>query len=258
MRKTFLICSLVGRLEGLFDLITSLGRYGNSWDIAVIMQKYDDASVAIIEAHCKKLFVNSKVYSTDKMTGPHLARCMVLDKQESDVWCILDDDMLAIEHTDYDKMAEIVYENKNIGFLSGNWRKSESMIPKAIVEDKLLYQSIVYTGGGMMFREDVAEIIRNIPRTMYVFDNPLWSIYSYVNGYDNCRYMGSLAIHRICGKGGRIKWLKENEEKKSLPPAEWIQTRRGKGKAGSNDEFLICTPSDITALAKELHKKNKK
>ena len=109
-----------------------------------------------------------------------------------------------------------------------------------------------------MFRQDVAEIIKAIPRVMYVFDNPLWSIYSFVNGYDNYRYMGCAAVHNICTKGGRIKWLKENDKAKRLPPAEWIVTRRGTGKAGSNNEYLICDSKDITPLARKLHERNKK
>ena len=261
MKKTFLICSLTGRLDGLVKLISSLSRYSEAkfWDLVVVLQKYTPEELSIAELHCKSVFKDkAKIYHVDEMTGPHMARCIALDDNKSDVWCILDDDMWAVDKTDYETMANIVYQNKHIGLLSGNWRRNEKMIESVDLKNKLIKQDIVYTGGGMMFRQDVADIIKSIPRTMYVFDNPLWSIYSYVNGYNNYRFMGSVAVHNICTKGGRIKWLKENDKHKSLPPSDWIRTRKGKGGAGSNDEYLICDSSDITDYAKELHNKNLK
>ena len=106
-----------------------------------------------------------------------------------------------------------------------------------------------------MIRQDVADIIKQIHRQQYLFDNPLWSIYSYVNGYDNYRYMGSAAVHEICTKGGRRKWINESNSHKALPPPEWLNVRRGKGKAGGFDEYLICDSSDVTDAAHEMHER---
>lgn len=259
MKKTFLICSLSGRLKGITKLISSLSQY-TDWHLDLVLQKYSAKENAIIEMYAESHFSGRvKVFSTSEMTGPHLARCIALDNDHSDVWCILDDDMFAVEgFTDYDSMADVIYNRHDIGLLSSNWRKTRYMLDKVSLRKTLTKQNIVYTGGGMMLREDVADIIRAIPRTQYLFDNPLWSIYSYVNGYDNYRYLGSASVHEICTKGGRRKWLKEGDQTKSLPPAEWIRTRKGKGKEGGFDEYLICDSSDITELAHELHKRNKK
>jgi len=257
--RTFLICSLGGRLNGLMRLITSLKDY-KGWNMDVVLQKYSKTDEAIVRAHLDSLFPSgNRVISVDEMTGPHLARCKALDSHDSDVWCILDDDIFAVEgFTHYDKMADIIESNKNIGILSSNWRKTQDMLSKVELQESVTKQSIVYTGGGMMLRQDVADIIKAIPRTQYLFDNPLWSIYSYVNGYDNCRYLGSASVHEICTKGGRRKWINESNSHKSLPPAEWLNVRRGKGKEGSFDEYLICSPSDVTQLAHTLHKENKR
>lgn len=258
MKKSFLICSLHGRLQNLIKLLTSLKEY-TDWHIYISLQMYPKEEEAVIYEHCRTLFDDRfRLYSMQRMTGPHLSRCRIFDEVNSDIWCILDDDMWAIKGvTDYDKMANILYEKENIGLLSSNWRRTENMLKKVILQDKLVKQNIVYTGGGMMLRQDLANIIMNIPRVQYLFDNPLWSIYSYVNGYDNYRYLGSAAVHEICTKGGRRKWIKENDCSKALPPAEWIITRKGKGEKGSFDEYLICEQKDITEMAHNLHKENK-
>lgn len=260
MKKSFLICSLQGRLKNLINLITSIKNYAHSdWFIYLSLQAYNDEETAIIREHCKKLFPNQwGIFSTNVMTGPHLARCRIFDDIKSDIWCILDDDMYAVEgYTKYDNMADILDWNRNLGILSSNWRRTAKMLDKVKLQEKLVKQNIVYTGGGMMIRSDVAEIIKAIPRVQYLFDNPLWSIYSFVNGYDNYRYMGSAAVHEICTKGGRRKWLDESASKKQLPPPEWIRTRRGKSKSGFN-EYLICDSTDVTELAKKLHNENKR
>lgn len=258
MRKTFLVPSLAGRINGVFRLMESLIGY-STWDIDLILQCYPVGERAIIEAHAEAVFPGrARIYATEEMTGPHLARCLALDDHESDIWCILDDDMYALpDMTDYDKMAQALWEDKSIGILSSNWRRTDELARKVKRDARIVKQPIVYTGGGMMIRQDVADIIKGIPRTQYIFDNPLWSIYSYVSGYDNARYMGSVAVHQICTKGGRRKWIKETDSSKSLPPSEWIRTRRGKGEEGGFDEYLICDSSDITPLAKEAHGRNK-
>lgn len=259
MKKTFLICSLAGRIDDLLSLISTLRIY-RDWHVCLILQKYPKHESNVISMCLDMAFPNRNiVFNSDEMTGPHLARMIGMDNFDSDVWCILDDDMCAINGmTNYDKMAEIVWDRKDIGLLSANWRKSRNMLNKVQVRDELIKQNIVYTGGGMMLRADCAEIIKSIPRVQYLFDNPLWSIYLYVNGYSNYRYMGSVAIHKVCGKGGRRKWINENNSFKRLPPEEWIRTRKGKGKDGGFDEYLICDSSDITKLAHEMHRENKK
>ncbi len=261
MVKTFLVSTAGGRIDGFIKLINSLKRYAASgWGIRVLFQKYSDEDFEKAESSLKEIFGEN--YSTDRsdeLTGGHLSRVYLLDKYDSDIWMLLDDDMEALPfYTNYDMMSAIVQKDKSIGLISGNWRRTEGMCKKVQKVNKILKQDIVYTGGGLCFRNDVAEIIKAIPRKMYLFDNPLWSIYVYVAGYTNCRYMGSVAVHNICTKGGRRRWLSEVSEEKSLPPSEYITTHKGKGKAGSNDEYLICDSSDITDFAKELHRRNKK
>ena len=259
MKKSFLICSLYGRLVPLTRLLSSLKEY-TDWNIFISLQMYPKSEIAIIQEHCKKCFGDKfQIFSSDIMTGPHLARCKIFDEITSDVWCILDDDMYAVKgFTHYDEMSQVIFSHRNIGLLSSNWRKTENMLQKVKLQDKLSSQNIVYTGGGMMLRQELADIIRNIPRAQYLFDNPLWSIYSYTQGFENYRYLNSAAVHEICTKGGRRKWISECDSYKRLPPPELLRVRKGKGKAGKFDEYLICDSTDITEYAKQMHIQAKK
>lgn len=258
MIKTFLICSLSGRIDDLMALIASLEKY-KGWRLCLSLQMYSQTEIDLIKLHCQNVFPGRwSIYAQNRMTGPHLARCAVFERYQSDIWCILDDDMLAVDGiTDYDAMAGMLWTNRSIGILSSNWRKTREMLDKVELKNQLVKQTIVYTGGGMMLRSDLVDILLKIPRTQYLFDNPLWSIYSYVNGYENYRYLGSAAVHKICTKGGRRKWIAETDSVKSLPPKDWLRTRRGKSKS-EFDEYLICDSSDVTDEAKRLHFQNKR
>ena len=242
---------------GLKTVVESLSKYlKKDWNIYVCFQAYtnDDLKEAVdfISQVCCNDF---QFVFTEGLTGCHLARMQILDLYNSDVWCLLDDDMIAIDKTKYDLMANIVWNIKDIGLLSGNWRRNETMAEKAVAKDNIIVQNIVYTGGGLFFRNEVAEIIKAIPRKLYVFDNPLWSIYTYVNGYSNARYLGSIAVHKVCTVGGRRRYFDEVREKKYLPPEEWISSRKAKN---AFDEYLMCDSSDITPLAHKLHLENLK
>ena len=60
---------------------------------------------------------------------------------------------------------------------------------------------------------------------MYIYDTPIWSTYAYMNGYDNCRYCGSIAIHKMCSPGGYKLWKETNMENIVPLPEEYIETR---------------------------------
>lgn len=255
MKKTFIIATTGDRAERLENLLISLEPYfQRGWKAVIVAQRYSKKDILTIKKYWGDC---SKIICFNNMIGAHSAKVAALKSVNSDIWCSLDDDMFAIPATDYDRISDILSENRNIGFISGNWARTISMAKKKERQDKLVKQKLVFTGGGLLFRDDVAEIIRNIPNCEYLFDDCLWAMYAYVNGYENYRYLGSIAIHEICTKGGRRTWLKEATSKKVLPPEELLKVRKGKTQSGYN-EYLICNDSDLTKLAKELHEKYKK
>lgn len=258
-RKTFVVASVGNRYSGLLELINSLVPFlTGGWDIGLCLQAYTNDQVKRIDSILCKLPCRSYISTQDEMIGAHPAKVKILSEMTSDVWCSLDDDMLATLETDYDAMAYMVLSNKSIGFISGNWARNDNLAKSKIIKDELVRQPVVYTGGGLVFRDDIASIIRKIPNEQYLFDDCLWSGYAYCYGYENYRYLGSVAIHKICTSGGRISWLGENKKDKPLPPSWMFSVKRGKGSKGTQNEYLICSSSELTTLAKWMHVKYKK
>lgn len=252
MKKTFIIASTGDRAEGLERLLISLTPFFlNGWKAVCVCQKYSEEDILKISDILGRC---GRIINKSELVGAHSAKLIALNLVSSDIWCSLDDDMFALpDVTDYEKIANILIENRHIGFVSGNWAKTAKMAMAKTVIDKLIPQKLVFTGGGLLFRDDVADIIRNIPNEQYLFDDCLWAMYAYINGYSNYRYQGSVAVHQICTTGGRKSWLKVvHKNNRVLPPAEYLSVRPSKDADG----YYICNDKDLTSLAHELHKRH--
>lgn len=249
--KTFVIATTGDRVEGLKKLLVSLYPFFKTgWRALVVAQKYSSKSLMDI----KSMFGNDvHIFAYDKLIGAHTAKMVAINSVRSNIWCSLDDDMCAIPSTNYDRIAEILDKNRSIGFISGNWARTFKQANKKELQDKLINQKLVFTGGGLLFRDDVADIVRKIPNEQYLFDDCLWAMYAYINGYSNYRYLGSVAVHQICTNGGRRSWLKESNNR-VLPPVNFLRVR----KSTDLDGYYICKDSDLTELAHIYHKNNLK
>ena len=253
MTKTFIIASTGDRKDGLCRLIISLTPFIKSgWTISAVCQGYSEGDKRDIKNLVGK---NGKVFAFDNLIGAHSAKMVALNDSHSDVWCSLDDDMFAIPKTNYDKIADVIFNDKSMGFISGNWARSIKQADSKDAKDELIPQKLVFTGGGLFFRDDVADIIRDIPNEQYLFDDCLWAMYAYINGYNNYRYRGSIAVHQICSKGGRRTWMEKSKSDRVLPPEEYLRVRKGSAENGYN-QYLICNDSDLTELSHSLHKEN--
>ena len=256
--KTFVIATVGSRYDGLCVLLKSLERYYRlGWRVGICMQCYKKEDVNSVRNLLSSMNADFTIFEYAEMIGAHPAKVSVMKGLQSDIWCSLDDDMEIISQTDYESMANTLLKDKSIGFLSGNWARTKELSKKKKIQNTYVSQPIVYTGGGLMFRDDIAKRILNIPNEQYLFDDCLWAGYVYADGYSNFRYLGSVAIHNICTVGGRRQWLNENKAQKPLPPEWMFKVRRGTGQKGTMNEFLICSKDDLTDFAKEQHKTNK-
>ena len=248
-RKTFVIVSVSDRINELNNLIENIMSFEkfNDYDICLCYQDYLNNSDQIKHKERYKTIL----IEPQKM-GCNGARIHLLKHISYDVYINLDDDMLLTKYTNYDKAIEKALE-PSTGFVLTNWARSvnilNSKVPK--MEDKFIKQTMVYQGGGMVYSEKIAELIRELPIKKTMFDD-IWCITPYVNGYDNYRYLGSLALHFVCSKGGMRLFMKE--EKPELACPEYINYKHGK----RDDEWLIPLDKDINDYARELHKVNKK
>lgn len=259
MKKTFLIATVQDRTEGLQKLLLSSQMYRKTWAYVIVAQSYTDEDIHWLNTLVHDLGLDANIIYVENGIGPGRAKRLGISRFKSDIWVSLDDDMEMIpQKTDYESMAKILMSRPEIGFISANWAKTEVQANKKELSDKLVKQAIVYTGGGMMFRGDVAETLLEVmPDEPWLFDNVAWSLAIYTSGYENYRYLGSVAVHRICTKGGRKRWVSQGT--RVLPDRSLINVRPAFNNAREMEIgncWCICSSSDLTDKAKELHKRN--
>lgn len=249
MKKTFVIISVSDRIDALNSLVECIRSFSkfDDYDLCLCYQDY---------LHNSDLIKHKEWYATlliePQKMGCNGARVHLLRHISYDIYINLDDDMLLVEQTNYEKAIQKALQ-PDVGFVLTNWARSETILESKIskMTDKFVPQVMVYQGGGMVYSEKIARLMRHLPLEKTMFDD-IWCITTYINGYMNYRYLGSLALHFICGTGGMRLFMREENPK--LACSEYINYRKGKREG----EWLIPTDSDINEWAKFLHKRNKK
>lgn len=247
MKKTFVIVSVSDRVKQLNLLVESIIKEGfNDYELALYFQDPEKRAGEI-----RNRWRYSHIFVTTEKEGCHSARVNLLRKIKSDIYINLDDDMLLTKYTNYDRAIEKAIEN-GTGFVLTNWARNEKLLLNKVpkMKDKFIPQIMCYQGGGMVYSDKIAELMRELPTEKFRYDD-LWAITSYINGYTNYAYKGSLAIHSVCTKGGMKTWMLETN-----PPyacAKYINYRKIK-----NGIYAIGLDSDVNQYARELHKQNLK
>ena len=260
MQKRFLIPTVDNRIDELRKMLLSMQRYKSDWIFTIVAQAYTEADKQELRDFMAQLGFNADLIFVDTGVGPARARRIALMERTADVWISLDDDMVITKETHFNKMVDIVTSRPDIGLLSINWAKTAEQVAQKGTLEKLVKQNIVYTGGGLAFRDDWAKMfLATTEDRLWLFDNVAWSLASYVAGYDNYRYLGSSSVHRACAKGGRREWV--YQKSRVLPDQTLIRVRpacNNKRQMELGNCWHICDSSDLTDKAKELHKIAKK
>ena len=247
MKKTFVIISVSDRIEQLNELVDSILYYGfDDYELALYFQDYLGN---IGQLRHRERF--SKIVVVPEKVGCHAARVSLLKEIKSDIYINMDDDMLVGPYTHYDKAIEKALE-PGTGFVLTNWARTPKLLLEKVpkMEEKFRPQIMCYQGGGMVYSEKIAELMRGLPVKKYMFDD-LWAITSYINGYTNYQYAGSLTLHMVCRSGGMQKFMKE--ERPPYACIDYINYRTLK-----NGDFAIGLDADVNDYAKKLHKQNLK
>ena len=226
--------------------------------------KFDDYDINLLYQDNKKNHSKiqnkdrfARIIIKDELLGCHGARVILLRSiAPYDIYINLDDDMLLTEYTDYNASITKALK-RDTGFVLTNWAKTESLMLKKVpkMKDAFVKQVLVYQGGGMVYSEKIAVLMRNLIPIKCTFDTQ-WSLTSYLNGYTNYRYLGSLAIHMVCGTGGMNDFMASNPAIKSLE--DYVTYRQAKKQKGNGMDLLIPLDSDLKPLAKLTHEYNKK
>lgn len=247
MKKTFIIVSVSDRVQQLNDLVESIIANGfDDYGIALYLQDPENRAGEI--RHRERY---TDIFVVPEKEGCHAARVHLLRKVRSDIYINLDDDMLLTPYTRYDLAIAKALE-RGTGFVLTNWARTEKLmlakVPK--MRDVFIPQIMCYQGGGMVYSDKVAELMRALPAEPFRYDD-LWSLTTYINGYTNYAFKGSLAIHMVCTKGGMRSWMAA-----TAPPyacARYINYRKLK-----DGVYAIGMDSDVNEYARSLHKQNLK
>lgn len=245
-RKAFVIVTISSRVESLNLLLKTIEQYVpdyDDWDICVYMQDNLGVKDQVDTSRITKLIV------VDKLMGCNAARIALLKRIQYDIYCNLDDDIELTEYTHYEPAIQKCMQ-RGTGFVLTNWARTEELLMKKVpnMEDTFVKQALIYQGGGMLYTDEIASLVRTLPDTPTVFDEG-WPLIAYINGYVNYRYLGSLAIHRVCTKGGMNEWYK-SVDYSQLPNLFPQYINYEKSERG---EWHIPLDRNLTPLARKLH-----
>ena len=247
MKKTFVIVSVSDRVNELNALVESIMAFSkfDEYDLCLCYQDYLKNADQIMH---KERY--AMILTMPERMGCNGARIHLLKYISYDIYINLDDDMRLVQWTDYNRACQKAM-NADVGFVLTNWARSEKILRQKIpkMQDKFIPQIMVYQGGGMVYSNRVADLVRALPVEKTMFDD-IWCITTYINGMMNYRYLGSLALHYTCQTGGMQSFMREERPKLACP--EFINYRKGK-----RDEWLIPMDSDVNDFARFLHEENR-
>lgn len=259
MRTTFVIITVGERVKELKALLNSIIKYKRfyDYDINIMFQgkkeHYDELleySVAYNKMVCSDI---KNIFYEPKRLGCHTARLRLLKKIKYDTYINLDDDMLLIDQTDYRACLKKTNE-VDCGFVLTNWAKSEKALATKIPKIKNIFQRqiLCYNGGGMVYNNKIADLMRKLPEVPTKFDNA-WSITAYINGFCNYAYKGSLALHYILRSDGMQQFNRENPIE--LMCTEYIDFKtKIKKTALGETNYKIPLDADVNKYARARHK----
>jgi hypothetical protein len=257
MKATFVIITVADRLEQLNGLLRSIEARKDYSDIDInIMFQGPEEYIALIKGQAGQ---RCCVYHSPEKLGCHGARVRLLKLIEADRYAIyinLDDDMVLGAETNYRPAFAMAMQRKT-GFVLTNWARTRKMLEVKIPKMRNVFvpQIMLYNGGGMIYGNHVADLMRQLPEVKTAFDCA-WSITAYVNGLRNLRYLGSLTEHNICGTGGMSAFMASTPL--HVMAKEYLNFRMAKKRNGSCKDVLIPLDADVLPLAKELHAKNRR
>lgn len=260
MTKTFIIGTVDNRIAGLLNMLISAKRYIGPWEIVIVAQHYTPEQIASVTGQCRKLFGDEGMRHIHFEFMPDYMGCFGskmygLKLYDSDIYLSMDDDMLILPQTDYDRMAELYVQNPDIGLMSGIYVRKREFIGKATVADKIKRQPLTGTNGGLMFGREIRNLlVEKLYGRDFLFDDLAWALTAYVHGYIQAVYSGSLIVHLVGMPGGFREWAKGDP--RELPDASLIEIKRKKN--GNENAIMFMGSEDLTEKAKGLYRQNKR
>jgi len=236
------------------DSFIDKGMHNLGWKVAILAQDYTQEDLKDLKDKDKTR--SCTITHSSSLIPPYIAKTTLLEQNEADVYCSLDDDCVIINQTNYEPVIQFV-QQKFVGLVSCNWVRfnTPKMMACKKIREEYKKQKIVFTGGGIIFNRSVRDVLIKKPRINWLFDDVQFSVDVYTAGFLNYRYLGSLTEHNII-IGGGIKRL-FNERQMTLNDQNLINLKRGSGtKYAFDNGYYMPNDSNITELSHSLHKQN--
>lgn len=260
MNKVAIIAHTADRLGMLTEMLASAAQHRclNGWRVVLVAQGYQNMQELKRVPH---IDVCDEVIATFVKLGPHSARVRVLHANRADLYLSLDDDMVFLPESQFGAMEAKALE-ASTGFVaasnSTNASQAARHMPK-LFAPVFREQRLVCTGGGLMFRDEVAQLVRDLPDRQYLFDDVEWPLAAYMKGHTNYRFFGSWAIHKAGRAGGRNGWFQQRA--KVLPDARFIRLRHDPSiknpRLAEENRVAFPADADVTPEAQQLHTTNR-
>lgn len=249
MTKAFVIVSVSDRVDELNELMDSIDALPEMAEFARCLLFQDPDGVA------DKIKERDRYHTLivkPQLMGCHAARVHLLKRIRFDHYVNLDDDMLLTEHTHYAEpltMASI----KGTGFVLTNWARTRALLDAKVPKMERVFkpQIMVYQGGGMVYGDEVADLMRALPEIPQTFDHA-WPLTAYINGFRNYRYQGSLAVHKVCTLGGMRTFMDNTPA--AVMMTEFVDIKPTDKDYGPGRSLKIPLDKDVTKFAHARHK----
>lgn len=256
--KTFLLPTV--RYDLMKKLVSSVDKLpdAQTWKWCVAFQCYEKQQRHEIES-----LLGDKLHYTvgyENRIPPYQTRALMYKKirDDFDVFCSLDDDMQFVSgKTDFTKAVEKVGQ-PTVGVVSCNWVRFDTpkLWARSRWEETFLKQALVNMSGGMVYGRKVVDAVFDYPVKPYMFCDIQLALVSYLNGYDNFRYLGSTLIHSVMVKDGlRTMFAQRNMD---IPESEFLSVEACKSEyKDTTNNWYMPESKNLTVLAHETHNKNR-
>lgn len=245
--------SISDRVESLNRFLESQAKYIPNIPIFIHLQDPDERQRELKFPD----ILDVDMMVTNEPIGCHAARVLAQRKlkgQGFDSYINVDDDVTIMDTTNYQPAIEYAHE-PGVGFVLTNWAPHQSVYEKRKpkMQDVMKPQIMVYQGGGMAYGEPVAELMRELDPVPARYDD-IWPLTSYLNGYMNYRYSGSLTLHQTLRSGGMRGYMRS--EPRPLLCWKWIDYKKIHG-AKVGVDYAIPMDVDLREKAREEHRRNR-
>lgn len=250
MKHCFIVASVTGREHLLNDFIESVktSKYRND-DFYLYFQEIPGEKSS---GDFDKSFFKD-IHISHTRDGACLPRMYWLHNlEEYDFYIIVDDDMEFLGKEDYDTAMAFANETDDCGLCCTNCYRTMRYYESAVPEKIFKKDNVQWIAGGVVIKKSIRNLlVKEIDLKPYSYDG--FCIVTYIHGYTNYNYMGSVVLHKAGRKNGFEYVRKNSGEFVSMFEKYIADPFKDKGKL-----TLPFFESGLTAEARLLHEKNKR